>query len=122
MLGFLFNLGPDASHKQDEFSKALLEKGLKFVPSSGDGTIALNLDFLLLSLKVGLILEEQSCKNDTLIAYSTSYVKIVFRLSIEVKALHIKVFIVQVDVFDLKKVITEYKIYLTIFLTLDKQF
>lgn len=97
----------------------MLKKSFEFISSSGNDIITFNLGFLLLSIETNLILENQDCKRDVLIAYGIGRVKIIFILLTKILALHIQVFIVQVD---LKEIIVEYKIYLTMFLVLNKQF
>lgn len=52
------NFCSNAGYKQGGFSKTLLEKSLKFVLSRRDGTVALNLSFVLLSAKADLIPEK----------------------------------------------------------------
>ena len=53
-----FDISPDISYKQGRFSKALPEKGLKFVLSRGDGIVAFNLSFVLLLAEVNPVLEK----------------------------------------------------------------
>lgn len=56
------DLSLDASHENNGFSKALLKKDLKFIPIRRDGTIAFNLDLMLLPAGVDPISKEQGCK------------------------------------------------------------
>lgn len=76
----LLNFSPNVGHKGGRFSKILLKKGLEFVLSKKDNTIAFNLGLVLLLIEVNLILEEQSHKKNTLGACSTDCVEIVLTL------------------------------------------
>lgn len=77
---------------------------------------------MILSAKVNYILEDQSCKKNTLRAYDTGYVEIVFTMSIEVVKLYMRAIIVQVRVPGLKSLILGYKVLVAIFQALIKQF
>ena len=116
------DLSPDASHKQDEFSEILLEKGLEFVLSRGDNIVAFNQSFVLLLAELNPILEEQGRKRDTFVARSSNRVEIILTLSTEIIALHMQALIVKVRVPDLKSSILGSGVCLAIFLALDKQF
>lgn len=85
---------PDFSHKSGRFSEALLQKGLQFVTSRRDGTIACNLDFVLLPGEVDFIPKERSRKEDALEAYNIGRIKTIIALSTEVVLLHVGAIIV----------------------------
>lgn len=89
VLGFLLNLYLDIGHKEDRFSRTLLENGLKFVPSKGNDTVMFNLSLVLLPAKVDPILEKQNHKKDALIAYGTGHIKIICILSTKVITLYV---------------------------------
>lgn len=89
VLRILLDFCPNANYKDGRFSKALLEKNLKFVPSRRVGNVALNLSLVLLLAEVDSILEKQSYKRDTLRAHGTGRIKIILGLSIKVVALHV---------------------------------
>lgn len=80
MLEIPLNLYLDVDYKQGRFSKILPKKSFKFVSCKKNNTIVFNLSFILLSAKVNLILEEESCKRYILITCSTNCIKIVFAL------------------------------------------
>lgn len=86
ILGIPLNFNLDASLKQNEFSKILLEKTLEFVSNRRDSIIAFKLDLVLLLAKVDLILKKQDCKKNVLVVYSNSNVKMIFALSINIIA------------------------------------
>lgn len=94
VLKILLDLYPNASHKNSGVSKALLEKGLEFVSSGRNGTIALNLYLVLLQADVNFILEKRGRKKDAFKAYSTGRVEMIFALSTEVVALRVRASIV----------------------------
>lgn len=120
LLRILLNFSPDASYKRSGFSKTLLKKGLKFIPSRKSSTITFNLSFVLLSVEIDLIAKIQSCKRHTFRAYGNNRIKIIFVLPIKVITLYIQAFIVQVEVTSLENSIPEDKICLAILLTLNK--
>lgn len=98
ILKIALNFGPDVGHKWDEFFEVLLKKSLKFVPNKESGPITLNLGFMLLPTEVDLILEKQSCKENALMAYGTSCVKIILALLTKVIPLYMQAFIIQVEI------------------------
>lgn len=120
VLGIPLDLALDTSHKQVGFSKTLPKKSLKFVLSKKDGIVTFNLSFVLLPMEVNLVLEKKNCKKDAFIAYNSGRVKIIFTLSIEVIALYIQAFIVQVKILSLENSILEGELFLAILLALDK--
>ena len=122
MLEISLDLGPDASYKQGGFSEILLEKGFKFVSSSGDGIVAFNLSFVLLSAKVNPILEEQGRKENAFVARGSGRIEMILILSTEIIALYMQVLIVKVGVLGLKGSISGGRVCLAMFLALDKQF
>lgn len=75
-------------------------------------------------VKVDLVSEKQSRKEDTFIAHGFDYIKIVFTLLIKVIAFYVQVFIVKIEIPSLKKAIKIGGTYLklVIFLALNKQF
>lgn len=96
VLEISFDFNPDASHKDNRFSKTLLEKNNKFVSVRKNGIIIFNLNLMLLSTEADLILEKQGHKKDALTAYSSGPVKIVLALLTKVIAFHIGATIVQI--------------------------
>lgn len=88
-LGILLNFNLDINHKQGEFFKNLLEKGIEFVLNKRNSINVFNLSFVLLLIEVDFILEEQSCKRDILMTCDTSYIKIIFVLLTKVIAFYI---------------------------------
>lgn len=99
-----------------------MEKGLKFILSRRNGTVAFNLNLVLLLIEVDPIAEEQSCKKDAFKNCSISCVKMIFALSAEVVSFYICDCIIQVGVTGFENFILESKICLAIFLSLNKQF
>lgn len=67
---------------------------------------------MLIPLKFDLIKKKQNYKKDTSMAYKIRYVKIILALVIKIIALYLWAFIVEVWVFDLKKIIVGYNVYL----------
>ena len=122
ILGVLLDLGPDASHKRDGFSKTLPEKDLEFVLSRRNSIVAFNPSFVLLPAEVNPISDEQDRERDAFVAYDSSYVKMIFTLLIEIIALYIQALIVKVGVLGLEGSIPGGKVCLAMFLALDKQF
>lgn len=94
ILQILLNFGPDASHKQNEFSKTLSEKGFKFVLSKRDRIVASNLSFVLLPAKIDPVLKKRGHKGDTFVTCGSGHIKIIFTLLTEVVILYIQAFIV----------------------------
>lgn len=86
----MLNFGLDISYKEGGFSEILSKRGLKFVLSKKNNTVAFNLGQILLLAKVDIILEKWGRKRDALVTYDTGYVKIVFALSTEIIALYIQ--------------------------------
>lgn len=64
VLKISLNFDLNAGYKQDRFYKILLKKDLEFSLSKGGGTIAFDLSLMLLSAKINLVAEEQSCKKN----------------------------------------------------------
>lgn len=95
-------LSPDAGYKYNRFLKTLLKKGLEFVLSKRDGTVAFNLSFVLLLVEVTLILEKQVYKKDALKTCDIGRVKIIFLISTKIVAFHIRATIVHIRVLGLK--------------------
>ena len=94
ILEISLNLGPDVSYKQGRFSKTLSKKGLKFVLSKKDGSIAPNLGLILLPAEIDPISEKQSYEENTLGSHDTGRIKMIFTLSTKVVVLHIGTIIV----------------------------
>lgn len=88
----------DAGQKSSRFSRTLPKKGLEFVLSGRNGTIAFNLSFMLLQAEIDLISKNQGCKKDALRACGISRVKIVLRLLTKIVALYIQAFIIEVGI------------------------
>lgn len=70
------------------------KKGLEFVLSKRDGINAFNLSFRLLLAKIDFVQEKQGYKKDTLVVYSSGYIKMVLTLSIKVVVFYLKALIV----------------------------
>lgn len=85
---------PNASYKGNKFFDALSEKNLEFVPSRRDGTIAFNLDIVLLQAEVDSIPEKKGCKIDALGTCGITSVKIIFALLTKVAVLYVGVIMV----------------------------
>ena len=83
-----FNFTPDVVNKRSGFFETLLKEGLKIVLSKESNPVTLNLSFLLLLAEVDLILKEQGCKKDALVARGTDRVKMIFKLLAEVITLY----------------------------------
>ena len=116
------DLGPDASHEQGGFLETLPKKGLKFVPSRGDGIVAFHLSFVLLLAEVNPISKERGRKGDAFMARGSGRVEMILTLSTEIIALHMRAAIVKVGVPGLKGFIPGGGVCLAMFLALDKQF
>lgn len=58
MLGILFTLYSNAGHKQNRFSKALLEKNFEFILSKRGSTVIFYLGLVLLSTKIDYSIEK----------------------------------------------------------------
>ena len=116
MLRIPLDFSPDASYKRGGFSETLLEEGLKFVPSRGNGIVAFNLSFVLLSVEVNLVSKEQGYKRDAFVACSSSRIKIIAR--------HMQAPIVKIGISGFKKIIVGYGTYLKLamFLAFNEQF
>ena len=122
VLEILLDFGPDASYKQGGFSKILPKKGLKFVPSRGDGIVTFNLSFVLLPVEVNPVSEKRGCKGDAFVACSFSRIKMVLILLTEIIALHMQAAIVKIGISGLKNSIPGGLVCLAMFLALDKRF
>lgn len=94
MLKISLDLNRDAGHKGGGFSKTLLEKSLRFVPSRGDSTVIFNLGLLLLPADVDLIPKEQGFKEDKLGTCDIGHIKMVLAMLIEVITLYMGAIIV----------------------------
>ena len=122
MLGIPLNLSLDVGHKRGRFSETLSEKGLEFILSKESSSVAINLGLVLLPAKVDPILEERGRKRNTLGPRSTGHVKMVLALLTEIIALYIQVSIIQVGVMGLESSLPRGRVFLAMFLALDKQF
>lgn len=100
----------------------MLKKNLKFVLNRGDDTITFNLCFILLIMEVDLIAEKQSNKKIAFRVRGISYIEIILELLTKIVTFYMQVFIIQVGIPGLIKVIVSYKIYLkpAIFLVFNK--
>lgn len=78
------NLGSDTGYKQDIFSKILLEKYPKFIPSKKSNAVIFDLSFILLPMKIDLVEKKQSYKKNAFKAYGNNYIKMIFILLIEI--------------------------------------
>lgn len=87
VLGISLNFGSNACYKQDKFSETLPKKGLELVPSK-KSTIAFDLGFVLLQVKIDPIAKKQSCKRNVFRAYGTGRIKIILALPTKVIALY----------------------------------
>lgn len=88
-MGILFNFSLDTCYKQNRFSKILLEKGLKFILSRENSTIAFNLSLILLVVEIYLVIKKQDCKKNIFKIYAIGYIKIVFTLQVKVEIFYI---------------------------------
>lgn len=122
VLGIPLYLGLDSGYKQGKFSKTLLEKDLKFISSREDSTVAFDLGLMLLPAEINLVAEEHSCKEYMLSTSGISRVKVIFVLLIKVIALYMNTSVIQVGILGIEGFISGCKVYLAIFLALDKQF
>lgn len=82
------NLGLNTSLKQSRFFQTLLKKNLEFVSNRKNSTITLNLDHILLSIEVDLIIEKQNYKKDALVTYNIACIKMIFILLTKVVTLY----------------------------------
>lgn len=87
-------------------SKTLLKKSFKFVPNRENNIVMFNLSFLLLSVKFNTILEKKSHQKDVIVACGIGHINIILALLIEIIALYIQAFIVQIRVAVHKKSIS----------------
>lgn len=94
VLEISFNLYPNISYEQVKFSETLPKKGVKFVPSREDSTIALNLSFVLLPAGVDPVAKKQDCKKNLFKTHGTDYVKMIFILLAEIVILYMQSFII----------------------------
>lgn len=85
----MLDFSPDAAHEDSGFSETLPEKGLEFVLSRRDNTVAFNLSLVLLPVEVNDIPEEQGHEGGALEARGTGHLEIVFALSTKVVALYL---------------------------------
>lgn len=88
VLRILLNLNSDASQKRVRVFKTLVKKSFIFVLKGWGGNIIFNLSFVLLLIEIDLIIEKQGYKRDTLVAYDSSCIEIVFVLVVEKIALY----------------------------------
>lgn len=88
VLEVYLNFSANANYKYNSFFKNLLKKSIKFFSNKEKISIIFGLIFLLLLAKVDLISEKQSHKKDVFLKFNNSYVKIIFKLSIEILALY----------------------------------
>lgn len=89
VLRILLDFSPDASHKDNRFSDALLKKGLKFVSSRSDGTIAFNFGLVPWPAEVDSIPEKRGHKGYMLAACGTGHVEIIFAVTTKVITFHV---------------------------------
>ena len=122
VLGIPLNLSPDIGYKRGGFSKILLEKGFKFVPSKKGGLVTLNLCFVLLPMEVDPIPEQKSRKENALMICGTGHVEMILALSTKIVALHVQASIIQVRVMGLKGFLLGGRICWAMFLAFYKQF
>lgn len=94
ILGISLDLGRDASHKQDKFSKILLKKGFEFIISRKYGIVASKLSFMLLPAEVNPVSEKWNCKEDVFVTCGFSCVKMILTLSTKVVVLYVQAAIV----------------------------
>lgn len=108
MLRVLFNFNLDASYKCNRFFKTFLMKDLKFILNKSNNIIVMfNSSLKLLEANFDSIIEEQNCKKDLFMTCDTSHMKIILGLLTKIMMLYIKVLKVQVEIFDLKRVILQ---------------
>lgn len=88
MLRILLNLSPNASHKQGRFSKNLLKKDFKFVPSKGNTTIIFDLSLILLLVEIDPFTEKHSSKEYAFKTCGIACIEIILALLIEVVVFH----------------------------------
>lgn len=84
VLKISFNLDSDTDYKQDIFSKILLKKYPKFIPSKKSNAVIFDLSFILLPMKIDLIKKKHSYKKIAFKAYGNNYIKMIFILPIEI--------------------------------------
>lgn len=85
----MFNLSPDASYEQNRLFKTLLKKRLEFDSNRKNDTIAFNLSFILLPIKINFIRKNQGYKKNEWIICSTDYIKITLKLLTKIIASYI---------------------------------
>lgn len=90
ILRVLFNHTPDVIHKCSRFSKTSFEKSLEFVPCERVGSVSLSPSLMLLPPEIDPLLEEQSRKRYTFIAFSTNHFEIVLALPAKVIAFYVR--------------------------------
>lgn len=89
VLKILFNLIPNIVYKCNRFSKALFEKGFKFMLGRRSGFFSRNLGFILLLAETNLFFEKQSYKKDMFVIFKVNGFEMVFALLAKVVTFHI---------------------------------
>lgn len=89
VLQVFFDFTPDVVNKRGRFSKILSEKCFKFVLSEESNPVPLNLNLVLLPIKVDFILKKQDRKRDALVVCGTSYIEMIFTLLTKVVILYV---------------------------------
>lgn len=84
------NLISDSSYKGLKLSKAVVEESLEFILCNKSCYCAINFLVILLLMVLGPILQESSCKDDSILAGSSNSCKIVFTLLTKVIVLHME--------------------------------
>lgn len=89
VLRILLNIYLNTYYKCNKFSKTLLEKSFKFISNRENNIIALYLSLMLFLTEIDFVAKKQNCKRDIFMIYSSSYIKMIRILQIEVITLYI---------------------------------
>lgn len=94
ILRIALNLCSNVGHKQSRFFKVLLKKSFEFIPNKRSNAITFYIDLILLPAEIDLLSKKQSHKKDTLVAHSTSHIKIILVMLTKVIVFYMQVAIV----------------------------
>ena len=84
MLGVLFNGNPESVDESIGFAQALMKEGLKSLPADKDISLGFYLILMLLPAEQGGILQENSYKQNLVLAYGTGGGKVILALPEEI--------------------------------------
>ena len=115
-----FDFVSNVVYKCSRFSMTLLKESFEFVLCESSNPVLLNLNLVLLSAEVNLILEEQNCKRDALVACGIGCIEIIFTMLTKVVTFYIQAFIIQVGLTGLKVFLLRGGVCLAKFLVFDK--